>query len=59
MMPVTLMYTVGLFRRREVRRILASKGFDYTEGRGFIDRAFYVTADIAEHVKLAKEFYRA
>lgn len=59
MMPVTLAYTVGLFRRREFRKLLSIKGLDYREEKGFIDRPFYVTAEADEHVQLAKDLYRA
>lgn len=57
-MATTLDYTVGLFERRKFRQLLAERGFTYTEGTGFIDRSFYVDAEIEEHVQLSKEFYR-
>lgn len=50
-----LTYTVGLFERRRMRRLLVDKGFDYTESRG----VFFVEAEIDEHIELSKEFYNA
>lgn len=56
---VTLVYIPGVLERRKFRRLLDKYECTYKETRGFFDRTFYVTADIEDHVKLAKEFYNA
>lgn len=56
---VTLVYVPGLLERKKFRRLLDKYECTYKETRGFFDRTFYVTADIEDHVKLAKEFYNA
>lgn len=55
---VTLAHSIGILERRKFRRLLERYECTYREARGFFDRTFYVTAEIDEHVKLAKEFYR-
>lgn len=56
---VTLMYSIGVFERKRFRRLLEQYECTYKEYRGVIDKPFYVTAEIDDHVRLAKEFYRA
>ena len=55
---ITLVYIPGVLERRKFRRLLGQYECTYKETRGFFDRTFYVIADIEDHVKLAKEFYR-
>ena len=59
MTVVTLVYAPGLLERKKLRRLLEQYECTYKETSGFFDRTFYVTAEIDDHVKLAKEFYRA
>lgn len=58
MTVVTLVYSIGILERRKFRKILEKYECTYRETRGFIDRTFYVTTEIDDHVKLSKEFYR-
>lgn len=51
---VTLVYVPGILERKKFRRLLDQHECTYRKRRG----TFYVTVDIKEHVKLAKEFYR-
>lgn len=59
MTVVTLVYSAGVLERKKFRRLLEQYECTYKETRGFFDKTFYVTAEIDDHVKLAKEFYRA
>ena len=56
---ITLVYAPGLLERKKFRRLLEQYECTYKESSGLFDRTFYVTAEIDDHVKLAKEFYRA
>ena len=59
MTVVTLVYSAGLLERKNLRRLLEQYECTYKESSGLFGRTFYVTAKIDDHVKLAKEFYRA
>ena len=56
---ITLVYAPGLLERKKFRRLLEQYECTYKESSGLFGRTFYVTAEIDDHVKLAKEFYRA
>lgn len=59
MTVATLAYTPGVLERKKFRRLMSKYECTYEESRELFVKTFYVTADIEEHVKLAKEFYRA
>lgn len=59
MTVVTLVYSAGVLERKKLRRLLEQYECTYKESSGLFDRTFYVTAEVDDHVKLAKEFYRA
>lgn len=56
---VTLAYCPGVLERKKFHRLMDKYECTYKESRGFFGRTFFVTADIEDHVKLAKEFYNA
>ena len=56
---VTLTYSPGILGHKKFLNLLDQYECTYEESREFFGRSFYVTADIDDHVMIAKEFYRA